>query len=403
MQRKRRSMVASVRRGRPLREVARVFGVALSTVQAWVARAGRKRLDRVDWSDRPHDPQHSPHKSQPQLEERVLALRQQLKRSVLGEYGAAAIRHALQEEGVHPLPCERTVHRILQRNGALDANARRRARRLPPPAGWHVPEVLAQRQEMDELDIVSGLALEGGLEIETLNAVSVHGGLVDSFVAQSIGTRQVLEGLLWRWQQQGLPGYVQFDNDTRFLGPSNRPDILGWVPRVCLSLGVVPVFAPPRETGFQAAIESYNNLWQQKVWDARKHPCLQALVEYSQRYVAASHSRHAARADGAPLRRPFPDPADWQLSKERIQAPPNGLVLFIRRTDDHSCVSVLGHRFSVAEDRPWVHRLVRCEMHLDAGCIRFFGLRRADPANQPLLGQAAYQFPAKRFKATDLD
>ncbi len=36
--------------------------------------------------------------------------------------------------------------------------------------------------------------------------------------------------------------------------------------RLCLSLGVTAVFAPPRETGFQAAVESFNARWQAKVW-----------------------------------------------------------------------------------------------------------------------------------------
>ncbi len=45
-------MVASVRRGEAMREVARRFGVALATVQLWVARADGKRLDRADFSGR---------------------------------------------------------------------------------------------------------------------------------------------------------------------------------------------------------------------------------------------------------------------------------------------------------------------------------------------------------------
>src|SRR5688500_13057011 len=55
-QERRREMVAAVRRGSPRRDVARHFGVALSTVQLWVARAGSQRLDRVDWADRPDGP-----------------------------------------------------------------------------------------------------------------------------------------------------------------------------------------------------------------------------------------------------------------------------------------------------------------------------------------------------------
>ncbi len=49
--------------------------------------------------------------------------------------------------------------------------------RTPPPAGWYLPEVAAGRAELDSFDIVEGLALEGGLRVEVLNAVSLWGGL----------------------------------------------------------------------------------------------------------------------------------------------------------------------------------------------------------------------------------
>jgi transposase len=389
--------VSSARGGLSLREVARRFGVALSTVQYWVARAGDRRLDRVDFSDRSRCPQRQPTRTEPSIEERVLDLREELKVSPLGEYGASAIRYALEEEQAQPLPSERTIHRILQRHGVLDVQ--RRVRRPAPPPGWHLPDVAAKTVELDQADIVNGLAIAGFGEVETLNMVSLHGGLVDSFVAAATPTRRIREALLVRWRSCGLPGYAQFDNDTRFLGPSNRPDILGSVPRMCLSLQVVPVFAPPRETGFQAAIERYNGLWQEKVWEPSIHADLVGLVSASDRYVAASHRRHAQRIEGAPVRRPFP--ADWTLTKARLQVYPSGLVIFLRRTDDHGCVSVLGHTFPI--DAHWVHRLVRCELDLDAGRVRFLGLRRAQPAVQPLLGEAEYLFPHRRFDISDLD
>ena len=47
-------MVAAVRHGASMRVVARRFHVSLLTVQRWVQRANRHRLDRVDWRDRPH-------------------------------------------------------------------------------------------------------------------------------------------------------------------------------------------------------------------------------------------------------------------------------------------------------------------------------------------------------------
>jgi hypothetical protein len=44
----------------------------------------------------------------------------------------------------------------------------------------------------------------------------------------------------------------------------------------------------------------------------------------------------------------------------------------------------------------WVHRLVRCEVDLDAAAIRFYALRRRDPTWQPLLHEAPYVLPAAR-------
>src|SRR4051812_33174562 len=114
-------MVAAVRRGEALRQVARRFGVALATVQLWVARAAGKRLDRVDFSGRPPGRRRPVNRSTPDLEDLVLTLRRELKEaSDLGEFGARAIHAALQARGADPIPSTRTIGRILGRRGALD-------------------------------------------------------------------------------------------------------------------------------------------------------------------------------------------------------------------------------------------------------------------------------------------
>jgi hypothetical protein len=57
-------------------------------------------------------------------------------------------------------------------------------------------------------------------------------------------------------------------------------------------------------------------------------------------------------------------------------------------------VSLLGRTFPV--DPRWPHRLVRCEVDLDAGVIQFYALRRWDPVVQPLLNELPYSPPAAR-------
>jgi len=225
-----------------------------------------------------------------------------------------------------------------------------------------------------------------------LNATSLHGGLVGSWpMAAPVTAKAVVEALVGRWRADGLPGYAQFDSDTIFQGPHQYKDVVGRVMRLCLNLGVVPVFAPPRETGFQAAIESLNGRWQAKVWARFTHESLDGLAACSGRYVAATRVRAAARIEAAPPRRPFPE--GWHLD---LQARPRGRIVYLRRTGEQGGVELLGRRFEV--NASWAHRLVRAEVDLDAGRVRFHALRRREPGRQPLLHEVAYRLPHRRFK-----
>ena len=76
-------------------------------------------------------------------------LRVELKASVLGEYGARAIRAALHTETDQP-PSEAAINRALARLGLQDGV--RRIRRPAPPKGWYLPRVLAGHAELDCFD-----------------------------------------------------------------------------------------------------------------------------------------------------------------------------------------------------------------------------------------------------------
>ena len=383
-------MVAAVRRHQSIRAVARCFGVSTSTVVYWVERAKGQRLDRVDWTDRSRAPHHS-QRTADELEEEVLRLRRQLRKDGdLGAYGADAIQQALQAQGLTDLPSVRTIHRILQRRGALDS--RGRVRRPPPPRGWYLPDLAKGRTELDSFDIIEGLVIQGGSPVEVLNGVSLHGGLPVSWPGIApVTAKKTVTALLEHWREVGLPRYVQFDNDMIFQGTHRYPDALGRVIRVCLGLGVTPVFVPPREMGFQAAIESYNCWWQSRVCLRFHHASVAELCDRSQRHVTALRRHRLARIEAAPERRPMP--VGW---KPDLQARPQGRLIYLRRRDGRGGVEVLGQRWQVSEN--WPHRLVRVEVDLSKGRLRFFTLRRREPKSQPLVLEVPYQLPRRRFQ-----
>ena len=343
-------------------------------MQLWLGRAasGSSFSDRVSgkaWN-----------RSAQETEQSVIDTRTELKLSALGEMGAEAIRRTLLEQG-RECPSVRTVSRILARSGALDRKVR--VRRPPPPLGWHLPNLATREVELDSFDAVIGLVIRGGVDVEVLNGVSLHGGLVASWPLGSVTTDATLPRLLEHWREFGLPAYAQFDNDARFYGNHKHPDSLGRVVRQCLSLGVTPVFAPPREQGFQNAVESYNGKWQTKVWNRFQHESLETLCACSDNYVKALRKRLALRIEAAPKRTPFPK--DW---RDKRRHPLIGKVIFIRRSDEAGCVSFLGRTFQTLHSRP--HRLVRAEVLYEEGRIDFYALRRAEPLNQPLLNQLTY-------------
>lgn len=307
-------MVAEVRAGVSMRAVARAHHVSRSTVQWWCRRAGARSLEDVDWRDHPPIARRV-HRTAAAVEDLVLGLRRELKdTSDLGEYGARAIHRELVARGHRRVPAVGTIGRVLERRGALDTA--RRVRRPPPPPGWYLPEVAAGRAELDSFDIVEGLFLVGGLRLEILNVVSLLGGWPGAWPQPLVTAKTAVAALVAHWQEFGRPAYAQFDNDTIFQGAHQHRDSMGRVMRTCLGLDVTPVFAPPRESGFQAAIENFNGRWQAKVWARFHHDSLAALHERSRRYI--THTGNAP----PPVSRPRPRavrsrPAGFRTSKCR--------------------------------------------------------------------------------------
>jgi hypothetical protein len=71
-------------------------------------------------------------------------------------------------------------------------------------------------------------------------------------------------------------------------------------------------------------------------------------------------------------------------------------MVYVRRTDAEGLADVLGRIFEV--DERWANRLVRAEVELDGGTIRFHRLRRRGPGDQPLIRELVHRVQAKRFR-----
>lgn len=358
-------MVAAVRRGASLRTVARRAHCSVRTVWRWVERARGRRLDRVDWADRPRGRAVPVNRTPRRLEQRLVRLRRWLAlHDPLGYVGPEAIRRALLAADV-AAPSARTIARILQRAGVTPQQRRRHP---PPPPGWYLPEVAAGRAELDQLDVVEGLHLRDRGPVEALTGISLWGKLALAEPTLAGWRSETISTVLTaHWRQWGAPSYLQMDNDTRFAGSSRAVRRLGRLIRFCLLEGVVPVFAPPRETGFQAAVESFNGLWQAKVWQRFRHRDLRQLRDRNRAFLKAHHGLPRPEH---PERSPSP-------------RPPASHVIFLRRTDGRGRIRLLGTEVTV--NPHWPHRLVRAALDVAQQTLCVYALRRREPSHQPRL------------------
>ena len=358
--------------------VARRFGCSDYTVRHWVRRAGAHRLDRVDWSDRPSG-NPNPVRTSAAQEAAILALREWLRRHCpLGECGAAAIHRGLVAAG-KPAPCDRTIARILARHGVARLQ---RQRRPAPPPGWYLPTLAAAQAELDSFDFVEGLAFRGHSHFDALTTISLWGSLSSVWIlpagAKGPRTRQLIAA---HWRKWGLPGYIQFDNDSIFQGSHGHPAHLGRIVHFCLCLGVIPIFTPPREQGFQNKLESFNAYWQQKVWQRRHFHDHGQLVRFNAAFVRAHQAKHAARRDAAPPRSAFP--------RLVSRVPLADRVIFLRRADHSATAFLCGRSFNLPHSH--AYRLVRCEWHLPTEQLFVFALHRRHPQDQRLLRQLPWR------------
>jgi putative transposase len=370
----RQQIVAQHRKGLSARRIARDFRVSLSTVQFWVRRAGRTSLSLIDWADRSSRPKRNPAQTTRTVQRAICRVRRQLAKDDLGFAGAVSVQAALKTLLPGASPSVRTIHRILHAQGFMDGQRRRR--HPAPPPGWYLP---TGDTELDSFDFIEGLGLGEAGSFDVFTGRALRGTSRLASIAPHWSSLTVADALVRHWRSEGLPAYAQFDNDLRFHGTRHPPGSIGRIIRLCLSLGVTPVFAPPRESGFQAAIEHFNGLWQRQVWHRFDFVSLSQLRTCSERFVHAyiRHLGQRGQADRT-LRRPFPP--RWRPDYSTI---PTGKIIFLRRTNASGTVDVLSHRRRV--DAHWPHRLLRCTLSLPDQRLHCHRLRRRDPSSHPFV------------------
>jgi putative transposase len=307
----------------------------------------------------------------PELERTILSVRRRLQAHATPAtryslIGGPAILAELKRLGVRPLPCERTIERVLERNGLTAPRVRLAP--LLPRQEYPGPQARAAN-ELHEVDLVGPIYLQGRSH---RYYIWIGKDAFDGAVCMRLASSRRMDEVLWFlgecWKDLGIPEQAQFDNARELAGWGPAARTLSRVIRLCLRFGVSPVFIPAGEPQFNGSVENFNGWFQEPLFDRRfKRPgdlCrelarLQEAVNTQHVHPRLGGQTPAQHRRGLRLRKL---PASFVVPTGR-QKLAVGRVTFIRRVSVSGTVTVLSQSFRVGKR----HRGLYLRLVVDTG------------------------------------
>lgn len=275
------------------------WAVILRRVQrsrGWLAKwLHRYRVQgRVGLRDASRAPRRIWRRTPAAQEQRILAIRAELeahrtRRAAFSGVGAEGMQWELTRRGVRLVPSVATIERILARHGWTRHGPRphRHAGSEPYPG----PRA-AQMGDLQQTDLVGPRYLRGPQGVTrfySFHTVDVAGHTAFATQWADKQARTWCQHLVAAWHALGVPLVSQVDNEMAATGGGRYPYSLSQVVRLHLLLGVHLVFIPPGSPGRQATVESFNQLWQERVLRRHRCPTLGTLRRLSQRFLRYYH------------------------------------------------------------------------------------------------------------------
>ena len=229
--------------GTNIRELCRRFKVSPKTVYKWIGRYGTE--GEAGLENRSRRPHRSPGRMAAEMEQKILTIRKQYR-----VWGARKIRTRLEVLGQRNVPAVGAIHRVLQRNGAIEKgeSAKHRA--------WQRFEHEAPNQ-LWQMDFKGWFRTNDGAGCYPLTILDDHSRYVVCLEAcRNQQGRTVQLKLTDTFRRYGLPERMLMDNGS----PWGGDDGAGYTPLTAwlLRLGVAVSHSRPYHPQTQGKDERFH-------------------------------------------------------------------------------------------------------------------------------------------------
>ena len=139
------------------------------------------------------------------------------------------------------------------------------------PKGVDYPAlVIAHSNCLHQLDVIGPRYLKNDGRFYSANIIDAYDRRRNSINPDHRQTRiDIAYALIYSWLKLGIPYYLQLDNILSIRGSNLYPHSFGLVIRLCLSLGIQPIFIPIREPWRNGIIEHFQNVFDKMFFRAQ--------------------------------------------------------------------------------------------------------------------------------------
>ncbi|GAH90882.1 unnamed protein product [marine sediment metagenome] len=189
------------------------------------------------------------------MEQTVIETRKYLEKKLYSQIGALAISYDLNKQGIIPPPIS-TINKILRRNNLTHKQTKY------TPKGVNYPSLVITRSNyLHQLDVVGPRYLKEDGRFYSANIIDAYDRRNSVNPDRRQNRMAITKALICSWRTLGIPCYLQMDNQLPMRGSNQYPHSFGLVIRLCLSLGIQPLFIPLREPWRNGIIEHFQNVF----------------------------------------------------------------------------------------------------------------------------------------------
>lgn len=340
--------------GEPVMSISKDMGRSRPWIYKWIDRYDPE--DDNWYKSLSRAPHNIPHKTPPGTEDLILKLRKKLKDEGTF-YGPLPIQWAMEDLGYKEIPHQNTIKNVLRRNGKIEEPKNSngyKSKNIPYPK----IESKGKPNKVHEMDFLGPRYLEGGYCFYCLNVMDVgsHRSIIN--ITENQRGVTAVNKLVLTWKKLGVPKYLKMDNAACFIGSHEHPKAFGKVIRLCLNLGIQPVFIPLSEPWRNGYIEKFQDTFQKMFLRKYYIKGPEELRDMSETFEKRHNEKYRySYLKGKTPMRAMKD-MDYKINKlpdnfqvpDLSKRPNNGFVHIIRFIRSDGILQIFGEKFTAPQE-----------------------------------------------------